>query len=606
MTWLFIALGAYFCYSITTVLDKFILSKNQLPSPVSYAFYSGMVEGLAFLLVPFGFAWPGTNVALLALFAGALFIVALLFLFNAIIRFEASKVAPIVGSALSVFLFALSFTREDFRMSGFEIMAFALLVLGGVLISFKRLQQGSFIKLFGFSVLAAFFFALSYFIGKIVYGQTDFISGFVLMRAGGFMVALAMLAIPQIRLKIKSSVNAVAGKLIVIVGANKIIAAVGLVSLQYAMFLGNVTLVQAMEGTQYVFLIFLTAILSRKWHHIFEEQVTIRIIARKTIAVLLIALGLLMLAFSEKPKDLATDTRTFGVTFSQIYASDMGLDWHETYIALLDDLGIKHLRIPAYWTKIEANENTFDFADLDWQIMEAEKRDVDVVMVVGYKVPRWPECHIPDWAESKPRAEFEQAVLREIETVVMRYRDNPAISRWQVENEPFLKFGVCPPFDAALLDEEIALVRSLDNRPIIVTDSGELSTWIQASKRADIFGTTMYRTIWSNYVGQFTYPLPPEFFHFKANIARAFGDVKKIIVIELQAEPWGPGLAHALAPEVEAQSFSPDKFHATMEYVKTVGFPEAYLWGGEWWYFKKTKGDDRFWDIAKEIYRASE
>src|SRR3989344_6016449 len=136
MMWLFVALGAYLCFSITTVLDKFILSNKQLPSPVSYAFYSGMVEGFAFLLIPFGFAWPGANSALLALFSGALFVVALLFLFNAIIRFEASKVAPIVGSALSVFLFMLSFTREDFRLSGFEITAFALLVLGGVLISF--------------------------------------------------------------------------------------------------------------------------------------------------------------------------------------------------------------------------------------------------------------------------------------------------------------------------------------------------------------------------------------------------------------------------------------------------------------------------------------
>ncbi len=606
MTWFFIALGAYLCFSVTTVLDKFILSNKQLPSPVSYTFYSGIFQGFAFLLIPFGFLWPGTNTALLALLAGALFIAALLFLYNAIIRFEASKVAPIVGSALSIFLFLLSFTREDFRLSGFEITAFALLVLGGALISFKRFESGELLKLFGFSACAALFFAFSYFIGKIVYGETDFISGFVLMRAGGFIVVLMMFAIPQIRSKIKSSSSVVARKLIVIVGANKIIAGIGLVSLQYAMFLGNVTLVQAMEGTQYVFLIFLTAVLSRKWHHIFQEQVSFLIIARKTIAILLIALGLFMLAFSGKPKDLATGTEIFGVTFSQIYAQDMGLDWRETYTALLDDLGIKHLRIPAYWTKIELTENTFDFIDLDWQIQEAQKRQADIVLAVGYKVPRWPECHIPDWARAKPRAEFEQTVLREIETIVMRYRDNPAISRWQVENEPFLNFGICPPFDAAFLDKEIALVRSLDSRPVIVTDSGELSTWIQASKRADIFGTTMYRTIWNNYVGQFTYPLPPEFFHFKANVARAFGDVKKIIVIELQAEPWGPGLAYALPPEVEAQSFSPEKFRATMDYAKTVGFPEAYLWGGEWWYFKKTKGDDRFWNIAKEVFSQSE
>ncbi len=605
MTWFFITLVAYFCYSITTVLDKFILSKNQLPSPVAYAFYSGMIGGFALFLIPFGFAWPGMHIALLAVFAGVLFIIALLFLFNAIIRFEASRVSPIVGSGVSIMLFMLSFTRADFRMSVLEIVAFSLLVFGGALISFKRLQGGYFLKLLGLSLCASFFFALSYFIGKIAYGQANFITVFTLARAGGFLIALCFFVLPQVRAVIKRATRPVAGKLLLIIGGNKIIAGVGLISIQYAMSLGNVTLVQAMEGTQYVFLIILTAILSRKWHHIFEEQVHFGIIMRKIVAAILILLGLFILAFSQKPAGITTGTKTFGMTFSQIYANDMDLDWRETYTALLDDVGIRHFRIPVYWTKIEPNENIFDFSDLDWQIAEAQKRNADVVIVLGYRVPRWPECHIPEWAKNKQQEQFQNAVLNEITTTVMRYRDNPTVIRWQVENEPFLSFGVCPEFDVSFLDKEIALVHSLDSRPIIVSDSGELSTWVQAVKRADIFGTTMYRTIWNQYVGQFTYPLPPEFFHFKANLARLFGGTDKMIVIELQAEPWGPGLAYKLAPEIEAQSFSPDKFYETIDYVKAVGFPEVYLWGGEWWYFKKVHGDDRFWNIGKELYSKS-
>lgn len=605
MIWLIAAIGAYFLFSITTVLDKFILSDNKLPSPVSYAFYTALLESFAILLLPFGFVWPGMYIAFIALASGFLFILSLLFLFSAIIRFETSKVAPIVGVLTSLFLFALSFTRQGFALSSFEMIAFALLVLGTVLITWKRIHMGEFGKLFGFSLLAAVFASLSFFIGKIAYQETNFITTFILGRMGGLGVAVFLFMIPYTRIAIKGTTGKINRNLALIFGANKAIAASGFILFQYALSLGNVALVQAMQSVQYLFLVIITTFLSLKWHTIFKEDTRFLTLARKTFAILIIACGLFLLMFSQKPAHIATGTKTFGMTFSQIYANDMGLDWKETYTALLDDVGIKHLRIPAYWTKIEPTENTFDFTDLDWQVSEAQKRGADVVVVVGYRVPRWPECHIPDWAKDKPQAEFQTAVLNEITEIVMRYRDNPTIIRWQIENEPFLKFGVCPTLDVSFLDREIALVRSLDKRPIIISDSGELSTWVQASRRADIFGTTMYRTIWNEYIGQFTYPLPPEFFHFKANIADAFGGVDKMIVIELQAEPWGPGLAHTLTPDVEAQSFSPDKFHATIGYVKAVGFPEAYLWGGEWWYFKKAHGDDRFWNIAKDLYAQS-
>ena len=81
----------------------------------------------------------------------------------------------------------------------------------------------------------------------------------------------------------------------------------------------------------------------------------------------------------------------------------------------------------------------------------------------------------------------------------------------------------------------------MDTRDIVVTDSGELSLWVPAAKRADIFGTTLYRDTYSQLLKAYVhYPIEPGFFRFKKNISRLFANPQKWVVIELQAEPWGP------------------------------------------------------------------
>lgn len=603
MSWLLITLFGNFLFSIVALFDKFILSK-QLRHPLVYAFYTGIIEIFAIVLLPFGFSMPDGRLTLLALLSGALFIVALIFFFNAVIRFEVSKVAPIVGSMVPIAMFSLSFLRADFSLTAFQIVALFILVLGSLLISYRRINTSDFPALFGLSIVSALFFALSYFLIKMVYVETNFVTGFTLGRIGGFIAALSMLVVPSSRRVIASTAFDAPRQSIGLVGIDKAIAALAFIAIHYATFLGDATLVQALGGVQYLFLILLAASVSWKFPYIIQESIHFWNVARKTFAVALMTIGIFVLAFAGRPFDLAPGVLYFGVTFSNAYAKEMGLNWRQAYIDMLDELKIKRLRLPAYWDDIEKEEGVFDFSNLDWQIDEAENRDIKIILALGYRLPRWPECHIPQWAlENKTRADFEQSLLNYTRQIVERYRSRYSVKFWQVENEVFLsKFGKCPSFRSELLDQEIGLVRSLDIRPIIISDSGELSMWFPAAKRADIFGTTMYRTIWDRRIGYLTYPLPPEFFHFKANVVRTFGELRSVIVTELQAEPWGPKQNYELSSAEEEESFSPQKFRDNIEYSKKVGFPEVYLWGAEWWYWKKQQGDKRYWEAAKKLF----
>lgn len=321
------------------------------------------------------------------------------------------------------------------------------------------------------------------------------------------------------------------------------------------------------------------------------------------ILIFLIVIFLLGFYFLRQPEGVSSEI-SWGAAFSKPFTEKLGLDWQETYLAILDDLGVKKLRIPLYWPDIEPEENQYFFDDYDWLIKEAEKRGVQIILVLGRRLPRWPECHIPDWARSLDEKSQQVKILDLIKEVVERYKEKPSISTWQVENEPFLKFGKCPPLDVNFLEKEIFLVRSLDpSRKIIITDGGEFGLWLRAAKRADIFGTTIYRIVWSKFIGYFKYPLLPRFFWLKANFLHLFYPQKQIIVSELQTEPWGPKLIYQTTPEEHFKSMNFEQFLENIAYAKKVGFPEVYLWGTEWWYWLKEKYNIAdFWQKAKELF----
>lgn len=297
----------------------------------------------------------------------------------------------------------------------------------------------------------------------------------------------------------------------------------------------------------------------------------------------------------------------YGVSFNTMYAEELGLNWKEVYDAFLDDLGVKRVRLAAHWTMVEPQQGEFSFTELDYQIRKAEQKDVEIIFAVGKRLPRWPECHVPEWAKGLNKQQQEEKILLYIEEIVNRYKSSDAIIVWQVENEPFLSSYAkthCINFDEDFLKKEIALVKSLDekNRPILITDSGELSTWRKTFGLGDMFGTTLYVYSFNSVLGEFRNPFLPGFYMFRSNLWKFLGSDNEAIIAELSLEPWldKPIIDEQLSVQIERMS--PEKFDTVIQFAKQTGMKTQYLWGAEWWYYMKLQGNEWYWNKGKELF----
>ncbi len=331
-------------------------------------------------------------------------------------------------------------------------------------------------------------------------------------------------------------------------------------------------------------------------------------LVKGVLAIALIALITpLILFFILRPK-MAKDI-VYGITFSDKYATDLGLDWKDTYIKILDDLNVKHLRLVAYWDEIEPQEGQFNFDIIKWQIEEAQKRDTKIILLVGRKAVRYPECYEPSWAKSIENKVVRDAKLYNyVRRTITELQGYEAITMWQIENEPFFPFGECPKTSEETLKYEVGIAKTLDNRPILVQDSGEGGLWKKTYDLGNYLGISMYRKIWYDFWGvffgnfiYFKYPLAHWSYKIKADILGVPYD--KVIVTELQAEPWGPSINSLLSQKEKDKSFSESDFLETISYAQKTGFKEFYLWGAEWWLWEKQVNNNPFfWNTGKAIF----
>lgn len=306
-----------------------------------------------------------------------------------------------------------------------------------------------------------------------------------------------------------------------------------------------------------------------------------------------------------KPYDL-------GVSFIPDYATYLGVDPQQTMDALIHDVGVRRFRLTSYWSDIETSPGHYDFSQLDWEFQKAQAAHAEVSLSIGLRQPRWPECHVPDWAAKQTPSEQQTELEAVMTAIINRYKNSPSLASFELENEALLtNFGTCTDFSRARLNQEFALVKSLDStHPIIMSRSNNFPPFLSAGKpQPDEVGMSMYRRVWDGTFTKhyITYPFTSWYFSFIAGMQKIVTG-KNSMIHELQAEPWPPhGQGIVDTPLAEQnKTMNAMQLQENVHFAQTSGMKTIDLWGGEYWYYRKEKlHDDSVWNTAKYIFHKS-
>lgn len=295
MSWISIIILAYFLFAVTALLDKYILIGPI--NPKSYVFYVGILGLLVLLLIPFvNFYIPSIYIILLCFLAGAFSIFAIYIFYEGLERFEATRVVPAIGGILPLFTFALVYFFSGGKevLNSLEFIAFLLLLLGSVLITMEFGKRVSFQSL-KISVVAAFLFSLFFILAKYVYLLEPFWNGFIWIKIGGVLTALLFIFTKDVKTEIFSKKLIFDKKIGILFLLNQTIGAIAFILQNWAIALAGLaylSIINAFQGIQYVFLFIFMIILPR----VFEEKISSKIIIQKVLAIIFIGAGLLILS----------------------------------------------------------------------------------------------------------------------------------------------------------------------------------------------------------------------------------------------------------------------------------------------------------------------
>lgn len=299
MNWIFLLVVAYLLIALASLVDKFMLTKAT--EPVIYMFLVSLFGLAIVILAPFGFVVPTWQVLVVSAIAGGSYTLAIFFLYKAVQYNEASRVFTFVGAmvAVSTFIFSYFFLGE--RLSWPQIVAFMILIVGGILISLEN-KNGGVSRNFGYTYLSALLFGIAYTGTKFSYSYQPFISGFIWIRIFAFVAALLFLFSAHNRLLVvknfqeKSPIRKRSTQIILLAGQAG--TGVGFLILNYVISLTSASLVTAAQGLQYAFLLLFIVFVSKKYPNIISEKIDSAALSQKVFAIIMIACGLGLLAFN--------------------------------------------------------------------------------------------------------------------------------------------------------------------------------------------------------------------------------------------------------------------------------------------------------------------
>lgn len=305
--WILIAVLGNLFAAASSIIAKIALSGSASKpiNPTVYAFYSGLGGIVVFFAalifnIWFDFLKISFTEAVIGIVSGIFLIFSLWPFYLALYRSEASRVMTLFVGSMPLFTFLLKYFFVGERLNTIQILAFVFLVLGGILVFFKRRNN---FRLDLRSVFLTIGSALGIAIGLVLAGEIfklqGFFSGFFWISIGYLFASLIIFIWPGQKQKILVISAYAEKRSAFLFFSDKSFSILGSGLTKYAISLVSATLVNAFEGLRQFFVLVLAMAISFWRPDILKEELEGIVLWQKVIAAILVGIGLVLIVFSQ-------------------------------------------------------------------------------------------------------------------------------------------------------------------------------------------------------------------------------------------------------------------------------------------------------------------
>ena len=295
MSWIYFIILAAFIWGISVIIDKYLIEK-RVKNPLILTIFvrTASLIPLPFVLPFISFSLPGPVFMFFAFLAGLLAAVGVIIYYKSIHIEDVSIVIPLF-QFIPVFVLFLSFFLLNEVLGFFDYVGFAVMVLGGLIISTKQLSRiFSIERVFWMVVLASVFYAISEVTLKHTFTNVDYWNAFIVFWLFYNGVILSLLASGKIREQAKSCIKKLGFRDKIIIFFVSIMSFIAHVFGKFALNLGPVTLVEAAMNMELVFIFLLAMVFTIFFPHIIKERFDRKTTVQKALGTVLIITGVLL------------------------------------------------------------------------------------------------------------------------------------------------------------------------------------------------------------------------------------------------------------------------------------------------------------------------
>ncbi|OGY88010.1 MAG: hypothetical protein A2233_04890 [Candidatus Kerfeldbacteria bacterium RIFOXYA2_FULL_38_24] len=253
MIWLFFAILGPFVWAISNLIDD-ELADVEIKSPFALISTGGFFAVIPLVIFSFfgGLAWPGVTLVLLCAASSVVGISILYFYYKALTLTDPAHVL-LMWNLAPVFtvILALIFLHVDLEI--WHYLAVGILIFSSLIAAYKKGLRLSKNNALFWTLIASLFSGIEAIVNKSIFEQIDFPVAIVWMSLFSVLISLFFfISLRQVRKTYRHIIRSGIWK---IMGLNELLDLGACLSIDYAVNLGPVVLVKAVEGIQPLFVI---------------------------------------------------------------------------------------------------------------------------------------------------------------------------------------------------------------------------------------------------------------------------------------------------------------------------------------------------------------